>query len=218
MITAQLSFFAFYAARVILYLLFVVSFLTVAFFIERLLFFRRSLARNEENIASEMASARSWDDLYKALSAHRCEEVIIVREALDDRPANKETFKELMAAHLAIHRQRWERFSDFLGTVGSNAPFVGLLGTVLGIMKSFADLAVTTKGGPQAVMSGISEALVATAVGLAVAIPAIIFFNFCKARIRRSVVLVEVLGARIAALRWGDGEEDGKNIRTKTTG
>jgi hypothetical protein len=64
-----------------------------------------------------------------------------------------------------------------LGTLGNNAPFIGLFGTELGIMKAFADLSRNQLGGVAAVMSGISEALVATAVGLMVAIPAVIAFN-----------------------------------------
>jgi biopolymer transport protein ExbB len=174
----------------------------VAFFIERVLFFRRSLASDDDRIIAAVAAAKGRDAMHEALAAHRCDETAILLHVLDEQPESSASFKELLAAHLAVKRRHWERFSDFLGTVGSNAPFVGLLGTVLGIMKSFADLAVTTKGGPQAVMSGISEALIATAVGLAVAIPAIVFFNFCKARVRRSTILVEVLGAHLAAALW----------------
>ncbi len=199
MITTQISIFAFYAARVILYLLFALSFFTVAFFLERLLFFRRTLAQDDDRLISAISAARNREALDAALAAFRCDEAKIIHNALADEPADAGAFKELVGAHLASRRRAWERFTDFLGTVGSNAPFIGLLGTVLGIMKSFADLATTTKGGPQAVMSGISEALIATAVGLAVAIPAIVFFNFCKAQIRRSTALVEAIAARIGA-------------------
>ncbi len=78
---------------------------------------------------------------------------------------------------MAAERPRYERFLSFLGTLGSNAPFIGLFGTVLGIIKAFNDLgAVAIQGSAiqQTVMTGISEALVATAVGLAVAIPAVV--------------------------------------------
>ncbi len=207
MITAQISIFAFYAARAILYFLFAISFFTVAFFIERLLFFRRALSRDDDRLVAAISTAQDREGAYATLTANPCDETAIVRQVLDDSPKGAAAFKELLAARLAMRRQQWERFTDFLGTVGSNAPFVGLLGTVLGIMKSFADLAVTTKGGPQAVMSGISEALIATAVGLAVAIPAIVFFNFCKARVRRSAVLVEVLAAHLLTVLWPNGGE-----------
>jgi len=200
MITAQISLFAFYAARAILYLLFIISFFTVAFFIERLFYYRRTLIRDEEKLHAALAAAKDRTAILAALGTVRGEEARIVADALSEAPDTGEAFRELVNARLITARQQWERFTDFLGTVGSNAPFVGLLGTVLGIMKSFADLAVATKGGPQAVMSGISEALIATAVGLGVAIPAIIFFNFCKGRIRRSAALVEALTARIVGI------------------
>ena len=70
-----------------------------------------------------------------------------------------------------------------LGTVASSAPFIGLLGTVIGIIKSFESMAVAGTGGFAVVAAGISEALVATALGLAVAIIALIFFNYFQTRI-----------------------------------
>jgi len=79
-------------------------------------------------------------------------------------------------------QQHLDRRLSILGTIGSNAPFIGLLGTVLGIIKAFHDLSFNAAGGPSVVMAGIAEALVATAVGLLVAIPAVVFFNYFKSR------------------------------------
>jgi biopolymer transport protein ExbB len=70
-----------------------------------------------------------------------------------------------------------------LGTVASSAPFIGLLGTVIGIIRSFESMAVAGTGGFAVVAAGISEALVATALGLAVAIIAVIFYNYFQTRI-----------------------------------
>jgi biopolymer transport protein ExbB len=84
----------------------------------------------------------------------------------------------------AREKLRLERNLAFLATLGSNAPFVGLFGTVLGIIKAFHDLAGSQAGGPSVVMAGISEALVATAVGLMVAIPAVAAFNYFNRRVR----------------------------------
>ena len=70
-----------------------------------------------------------------------------------------------------------------LGTVASSAPFIGLLGTVVGIIKSFESMAIAGTGGFAVVAAGISEALVATALGLAVAIIALIFYNYFQTRI-----------------------------------
>ncbi len=82
-------------------------------------------------------------------------------------------------------KEKLEKGLTLLGTLGNNAPFIGLLGTVLGIIKAFADLAVSSNAGPRVVMAGISEALVATAVGLFVAIPSVIAFNAYRRKIRK---------------------------------
>lgn len=71
-----------------------------------------------------------------------------------------------------------DRFVGALGTIGSTAPFVGLFGTVLGIIRAFSDLAAAQGASPSAVADGIAEALVATAAGLFVAIPAVIAYNY----------------------------------------
>ncbi len=81
---------------------------------------------------------------------------------------------------IARRRPAFERFLSFLGTLGSNAPFLGLFGTVIGIIDAFASLASGAQASSSTasvVMSGISEALVATAVGIFVAIPAVVAFN-----------------------------------------
>ena len=91
------------------------------------------------------------------------------------------------AADRALGRQvaLLERGLPALGTIGSTAPFIGLFGTVLGVMRAFRDLAGAANAGPGVVAVGISEALVATAAGLFVAIPAIIAYNYFTTRANR---------------------------------
>jgi biopolymer transport protein ExbB len=72
-----------------------------------------------------------------------------------------------------------------LGTVSSSAPFIGLFGTVVGIIKAFHNMAIMGSGGFSVVAAGISEALVATALGLGVAIVALVFYNFFQTQIER---------------------------------
>lgn len=88
----------------------------------------------------------------------------------------------------------------WLGTLGNNAPFIGLFGTVLGVIKAFHDLA-ESGAGPEVVMAGLSEALVATAVGLLVAIPSVLAFNFLQKKLRDQLSETEALGQRYAAAR-----------------
>jgi biopolymer transport protein ExbB len=99
----------------------------------------------------------------------------------------------------ARERLRLERHLAFLATLGSNGPFIGLFGTVLGIIKAFHDLASgQLSGGASVVMTGISEALVATAIGLMVAIPAVVAFNYFSRCIKVRMAEVEWM-AQLAA-------------------
>ena len=199
MISAQISVAAFYAARVILYFLFLLSILTVAFFLERMLCFARNFLKKNDTILPEIESADSLGAIVKILENRNSAETGVILKGLNGPPLSHEEFARKVSAWLSPEREKWERFSSFLGSVGSNAPFIGLLGTVLGILKSFADLGLSAKGGPQVVMSGISEALIATAVGLGVAIPAVVFFNICKIRVKRSVARVGAMTDMICA-------------------
>lgn len=90
--------------------------------------------------------------------------------------------EELFNSLSLIEKPELERYLSFMATIGSNAPYIGLLGTVMGIMKAFHDLSITSEAGQQTVMAGISSALVATAAGLFVAIPAVLAYNYFSKR------------------------------------
>ena len=90
---------------------------------------------------------------------------------------------ELFSSYKAVEKPLLERNLNILGTIASNAPYVGLLGTVMGIMKAFNDLAVAPGQGNEVVMAGIGHALVSTALGLAVAIPAVVAFNLLQKKV-----------------------------------
>jgi len=100
---------------------------------------------------------------------------------------------------LKLRRNLW-----ILATIGSITPFVGLFGTVAGIMRSFKDLGVNVEaggtGGTGAVMSGISEALIATAVGILVAVQAMVFYNYFQARLGRVVIELRLLADEFVEL------------------
>jgi biopolymer transport protein ExbB/TolQ len=96
--------------------------------------------------------------------------------------------------------QKLEFRLSFLGTVASVAPFVGLLGTVIGIIKSFHAVSSSSAGGASMVALGIAEALVGTAGGLLVAIPALLGYNYFVNRLRQFTVDWELTGAEIIDL------------------
>jgi biopolymer transport protein ExbB len=100
---------------------------------------------------------------------------------------------ETMTGYMIGQRQKLDHGLVILGTLGNNAPFIGLFGTVLGIIIAFRDLALNPQGGASVVMRGISEALIATAVGLIVAIPAVIAYNFFQRLVKRHVSTADAI-------------------------
>lgn len=99
---------------------------------------------------------------------------------------------EVFTSFTLVEKPKLDKFLNFLATVGSNAPFVGLLGTVMGIMKAFNDLAQNSAAGNEVVMLGIAHALIATAIGLFVAIPAVIGFNYYSKMVKDTVQTIDV--------------------------
>lgn len=113
-----------------------------------------------------------------------------------------ESAKEAMAAESVAQRRDLEKRFSFLATLGANAPFIGLFGTVVGILQAFDALGASHGGGasalaPQAVMTSISEALVATAIGLGVAIPAVFAFNLLERTVKSALDDAEILTLEI---------------------
>src|SRR6185436_19713997 len=107
--------------------------------------------------------------------------------------------RERMQAMLKLRSKLW-----VLGTIGASTPFVGLFGTVVGILKSFRDLGLDVQGGgiggPGAVMTGISEALVATAAGIIVAVEAVVFYNYFQSRLARLSVELKLVADEFVEL------------------
>lgn len=204
MLSTQISIFAMVAARIILALLALLSVLSIAFFIERMLFFRRRFLKDFAQMAKQVETASSFEALASILSTRPSAETDILWRALNGPPASNSAFARKVNAIFLPEKEKWARYTTFLGSVGSNAPFIGLLGTVFGILKAFADLSLVATGGPQVVMAGISEALVATAVGLLVAIPAVVFFNICKVKVNRAATRLHALTEHIAAKNFSD--------------
>jgi biopolymer transport protein ExbB len=124
--------------------------------------------------------------------------------------ANEKAIAEYAQSGLIGERRDMEKRLVILSTLGNNIPFIGLLGTVLGIMKAFRDLAMMGEAGPSVVMKGISEALIATAMGLAIAVPCVIAYNVLSRIVKDRVSQAEEVVTLIRGLKIS-GE---KNFRT----
>jgi biopolymer transport protein ExbB len=167
-ISARLLAFTLYGAGWVLWLLIGLSIASLAVTLERLWYLGRH----------EPAPERLAIDMRALLASGKSGSA---REAMEGAMEGAKTRERL----------RLERNLAFLATLGSNAPFIGLFGTVLGIIKAFHDLSTSQGGGSSVVMASISEALVATAVGLMVAIPAVVAFNYFSRRVKTKMAQVD---------------------------
>ena len=184
----------------ILYLLLVLSVAAFAIVLERLWFFvqeRRPPGVLEDTLATLRKNGAAA--ALARLGDARSMEAAVARECLGhaaDGPASVEEHKE---GAIERERARYESRLAFLGTLGNNAPFIGLFGTVLGIIRAFHDLAGASMQGTQAVMAGIAEALVSTGIGLLVALPAVAAYNALTRHVERRTSAAEVLAHEILA-------------------
>ena len=192
-ITQQFLNFTLLGAEWVLWLLVLLSIFSVGVMIERALYFA-SRKVDGETLARAARKAIDKDDAAGFEKAHGSSPAMAARVAvrgLAEREHGVDAVAEAMNSEKIRCRAEHERLLIVLGTLGNNAPFIGLFGTVLGIIKAFHDLAANTQGGADVVMSGISEALVATAVGLLVAIPAVIAFNYFNRRVRAALAATD---------------------------
>ena len=173
-------------SRWVLWLMLGLSLAAITIIIERVWFFVQERAPRLAlaNALRALAEKGPADALAK-LAGARSMEAAVARSCLAHAAEGAPAVEEHKAAALEDERMRYEKRIAFLGTLGNNAPFIGLFGTVLGIIRAFHDLAGNTMQGTQAVMSGIAEALVATGVGLLVALPAVATYNTFIRRRRR---------------------------------
>ncbi len=143
----------------------------------------------------------------KRLEASRSAEAAVVVAGLVEADRGVGAAGEAMEGASALQRVKLEKRLAFLGTLGNNAPFIGLLGTVIGIVAAFDELskvkmanaAASTQLAPEAVMARISEALVATAIGILIAIPAVAAYNAFQRVVRGTVANTEALGHMLLA-------------------
>ncbi|MBK6849419.1 MAG: MotA/TolQ/ExbB proton channel family protein [Proteobacteria bacterium] len=204
----------------VLWALVALSVLSLGIILERTFVFHR-LGGDAAELGERLVTYLEVGDLEKARRMLGSLPSVAARVAYEGLLAfekGPESAAEAMAAAKAMQRTRMEERLAILGTLGNNAPFIGLLGTVIGIIKAFHDLSVDNAGAAKAVMGGISEALVATAMGLFVAIPAVMAFNYFQRRIRAQITasdgLVHLLLAELrrrpeAGLRAPQGSAQG---------
>jgi len=178
--------FAQLGANWVLWLLIVLSVISVGVMIDRALWLRNR-DTDTERFTRELRGAFDRGEIEHLQTKYVADTSVPVQVGLRGLSV-REKGADAVAEAMHSERARWRRAADrnliVLGTLGNNVPFVGLFGTVLGVINAFQHLAVKSADAEKETLSTIAEALSATAIGLLVAIPAVIAFNFFSRKVR----------------------------------
>jgi len=211
MLIHNLTKLALFGAAWVMYVLIALSFVSLAIMLDRYLFFRKGKGNVDKLAADLVRKLRDGDrrGAEELLNKSSMLEAKIVRPALDWIDGGPEAVSEVLDASLTRERKEFERGLTFLGTLGNNAPFVGLLGTVIGVIESFHQLGSAGQNHEAMgnVMGGISEALVATAVGLLVALPAVVGYNLAQKKVGEIEANVSIITKQMLALLKSDHKQ-----------
>ena len=164
-----------------MYILLSVSVLSLAIILERTLYYRRRSRVKRDAFMHRIGQAIGENNIKKALGI--CETIdtpfsSVVYAGLELYGHPEVVISNAMEREVTIETTKLEKFTSIVGTIGSTAVYIGLFGTVLGIIRAFRDISQAGSGGISVVINGISEALVCTAAGLCVAVPAVIAYNY----------------------------------------
>lgn len=206
-IQERLTAFAMLGAGWVMWLLVILSIIGLAIVLERawfLLASRDDVRRLRADVVGKVQKGDVAGAL-ETLAASKSFEARVVHAGLEAADRGPTAVEEGMASQAQLARLSMERNLAFLGTVGNNAPFVGLLGTVIGIIRAFHELDQSAGQVTAGLMSEVGEALVATAIGILVALPAVAFFNLFSRVIKTRLGRADALGRELMSHLRGHG-------------
>jgi len=204
-ITSLFVDFARLGATWVMWVLVGLSVLSIGVMIDRWLWFR-GRSTDTETFKRELKGAFERGELDHLDKKHAASTKIAVQVALrglEERDRGPEAVAEAMHGERARWRKDADRHLIVLGTLGNNVPFLGLFGTVLGIIKSFDLLDLNAQEGQSMIMDELAEALVATALGLLVAIPAVIAYNLFQRRLKVILTGADECAHAVLSLVYG---------------
>jgi biopolymer transport protein ExbB len=215
MLTQKLLAFSLLGAEWILWVLIVLSIISLSVVVDRLIFFVKNRIKMSTVVSTmnSLLSQGKTNEATKFLAKLKGMEGRVSYQTMLKLHIGMDALADFIEAQISAEKMIYEKNLNFLGTLGNNAPFIGLFGTVVGIIKAFHDLSLNAQGGAEAVMSGVSEALVATGVGIFVAIPAVAAYNYFKAMAKTSATNTYVLTRMIQAHFKMEAENHGKHAK-----
>jgi biopolymer transport protein ExbB len=183
------------------------SVIVLTFIFERWLFFKHTSV-DADRFFIKIKDAFRNDGIEKAISV--CNSSLsplasVIKSGLEEVESNATAASEMMDATAIEQRTKLEKNLNVLGTLGTIAPFIGLFGTVVGIIRAFHSLAVSGSAGPSVISAGIAEALITTAAGLVVAVPAVIFYNYFLRRVNTIMNEIESVSKKVLVMMGFSG-------------
>jgi len=190
----------------VIYLLFALSVVAVAVMIERSIIIGRQF-KYQSKVLPELDDKLEDGSAEGLLKALRPDSILyrVAQELIENASKGNLSLERHFETRMSLEKRYLDKRLVILGTLGNNAPFIGLLGTVLGVIRAFHDLAASAGQGPEVVMQGISEALVATAIGILVALPCVASYNFFQKRVKDTLIDADRFGKELIAVLESKG-------------
>jgi biopolymer transport protein ExbB len=184
-----------------MWLLALCSILSLAVIIDRLVEFAVKARAKRTEFMGKIRDELKKRDVPKAIEiclTTKAPFAKVVMAGLQRAGHGEKLVASVMERQISVEAEKLEKFTGIVGTIGNTAVYIGLFGTVLGIIRAFRDISVTGAGGMDVVIGGVSEALITTAAGLAVAVPAVICYNYFMRRIERFVSDMELAASEMS--------------------
>jgi biopolymer transport protein ExbB len=178
-----------------MYVLLLCSIISIAIFLERVMYYRRLSKIGRVEFMKAIRRALSTKNVEKAAEICRLTPAPFSHVVYSGLEICNRTGKEIsnaMEREITVETTKLERYTTIVATIGNTAVYIGLFGTVLGIIRAFHDISAAGAGGMSIVIGGVAEALVCTATGLFVAIPAVIAYNYFTKRVEYFITDMEL--------------------------
>ena len=190
-----------------MYILLICSFISVTIVLERLLYYRKRSKTERTEFMTKIKRVLKSGNIERAMEICRDETApfsSVVYSGLEHHGHPVKEISNAMEREITIETSKLESYTGTVATIGNTAVYIGLFGTVLGIIRAFHDIATTGAGGMAIVIGGVAEALVCTATGLFVAIPAVIAYNYFTKRVDHFIDDMELCASELVDLIGGE--------------
>jgi len=186
-----------------IYILLACSVLSLAIIIERYIYYRKRSKVKRVDFMSKISQELEKRNIARALEICKATDTpfsSVVYSGLNLAGHNEMLISNTMDREVSVEMIKLEKYTSIVGTIGSTAVYIGLFGTVLGIIRAFHDISAAGSGGISVVISGISESLACTAMGLCVAVPAVIAYNYFTKKIDNFITDMELCSSEVMDL------------------